>query len=87
MTRKRFIKLLMSHGIKRNEAVKKAADYNSRNVPYETAYARETRNAGDRLAFAIAGLGISATAASMAFRSLSSEYRAMSNAISGIGRC
>lgn len=43
MTRKRFIKLLMSHGISRNKAVKIAADYNSRNVPYETAYVRETR--------------------------------------------
>ena len=43
MTRKRFIKLLMSHDISRNEAVKIAADYNSRNVPYETAYVRETR--------------------------------------------
>ena len=41
MTRKRFIKLLMSHGISRNEAVKIAADYNSRNIPYDTAYARE----------------------------------------------
>ena len=41
MTRKRFIKLLMSYGISRNEAVAIAADYNSRNVPYETAYARE----------------------------------------------
>lgn len=43
MTRKRFIKLLMSHGISRNEAVKTAAEYNSRNIPYETAYVRETR--------------------------------------------
>lgn len=43
MTRKRFIKLLMSHGISRNKAVKIAADYNSRNIPYETAYVRETR--------------------------------------------
>ena len=38
MTRKRFIKLLMSHGISRNKAVEIAADYNSRNVPYEIAY-------------------------------------------------
>ena len=40
MTRKRFIKLLMSHGIPRNKAVEMAADYNSRNVPYEIAYER-----------------------------------------------
>ena len=41
MTRKRFIKLMMSYGISRNEAVKIAADYNSRNIPYETAYKKE----------------------------------------------
>ena len=40
MSRKRFIKLLMSYGISRNKAVKMAADYNSRNVPYEIAYKR-----------------------------------------------
>lgn len=40
MSRKRFIKLLMSYGIPRNSAVKIAADYNSRNVPYEIAYKR-----------------------------------------------
>lgn len=40
MTRKRFIKLLISYGIPRNEAVKIAADYNSRNIPYEIAYKR-----------------------------------------------
>lgn len=38
MSRKRFIKLLMSHGISRNEAVKTAAAYNSLNFPYERAY-------------------------------------------------
>lgn len=37
MTRKRFIKLLMSYRIPRNHAVKIAADYNSRNIPYEIA--------------------------------------------------
>lgn len=51
MTRKRFIKLLMSHGISRNKAVKIAADYNSRNVPYETAYVRETRKVMPRITF------------------------------------
>lgn len=38
MTRKRFIKLLMSYGIPRNEAVETAAAYNSLNFPYERAY-------------------------------------------------
>jgi uncharacterized membrane protein (UPF0182 family) len=32
----------MSHGSSRNEAVKKAAEYNARNIPYKTAYAIET---------------------------------------------
>ena len=41
MTRKRFIKLMMSYGISRNEAVKTAAAYNSLNIPYETAYVKE----------------------------------------------
>lgn len=38
MTKKRFIKLLMSHGEQRNEAQIKAMQYNSRNIPYAKAY-------------------------------------------------
>ena len=38
MTRKRFIKLLMSKGIQRNAAQEIAARYNSRNIPYAKAY-------------------------------------------------
>ena len=38
MTRKHFIKLLMSKGFSRNEAQHKADYYNSRNIPYERAY-------------------------------------------------
>ena len=38
MTRKRFIKLLMSHGVSRNEAVHLANYYNRRNIPYMKAY-------------------------------------------------
>ena len=38
MTRKRFIKLLMSRGLQRNEAQKKAEEYNSKNVSYSDAY-------------------------------------------------
>lgn len=38
MTRKRFIKLLMSKGFSRNEAQQKAAFYNSRHIPYKRAY-------------------------------------------------
>ena len=40
MSRKRFIKLLMSHGISRNKAVELANYYNRRNIPYERAYKR-----------------------------------------------
>lgn len=38
MTRKRFIKLLMSKGVQRNKAQEIAALYNSRNIPYAKAY-------------------------------------------------
>lgn len=38
MTRKRFIKLLMSRGVQRNEAQKKAEKYNSKNISYSEAY-------------------------------------------------
>lgn len=38
MTRKRFIKLLMSYGISRNKSVEYANYYNRRNIPYERAY-------------------------------------------------
>lgn len=40
MTRKRFIKLLMSNSVERNIAQKIAADYNVRNIPYENAIKR-----------------------------------------------
>ena len=39
---KRFVKLLMSKGYPRNEAVVRAEFYNYNNVPYKTAYLRET---------------------------------------------
>lgn len=38
MTRKRFIKLVMSHGVSRNRAIKIAKAFNANNVPYERAY-------------------------------------------------
>jgi hypothetical protein len=38
MTRKRFVKLLMSHGITRNDANEIAYSYNARNILYEQAY-------------------------------------------------
>lgn len=40
MSRKRFIKLLMSHGVSRNEAVQLANHYNRYNIPYKIAYQR-----------------------------------------------
>ena len=49
MTRKRFIKLVMSYGIPRNDAVEIAADYNSRNIPYERAYEKYKRLMAVRL--------------------------------------
>lgn len=38
MTRKRFIKLVMSKGKQRNEANRIANLYNARNIPYHNAY-------------------------------------------------
>jgi hypothetical protein len=38
MTKKRFIKLLMSHGEQISQARKIALYYNSRKIPYATAY-------------------------------------------------
>ena len=37
MTKKRFIKLLMSYGIQRNNAQQIARDVNGRNIPYKQA--------------------------------------------------
>lgn len=42
MTRKRFVKLLMSKGCSRNQAVEIAAYYNYSNIPYKRAYLMET---------------------------------------------
>lgn len=42
MTRKRFVKLLMSKGCSRNQAVEIAVYYNYNNVPYKTAYVMES---------------------------------------------
>lgn len=38
MTRKRFIKLVMSKGKQRNEANKIAQSYNAKKIPYSRAY-------------------------------------------------
>lgn len=38
MTKKRFVKLMMAHGIQRNEACKIAKTYNSPNTSYSYAY-------------------------------------------------
>ncbi len=37
MTKKRFVKLLMSHGVQRNEACKIAKTYNTQNISYASA--------------------------------------------------
>ncbi len=55
MSKKRFIKLLMSKGIQRNEAQKIAARYNSCNIPYEKAYSDFLLKNG--VAFAFKRLG------------------------------
>ena len=86
MTRKRFIKLLMSHGISRNKAVEIAADYNSRNVPYERAYSRIASSRGIISAFRNSGKQFKAAGA--AFGSLSyAMHSAVSTITNGTGRC
>lgn len=85
MTRKRFIKLLMSHGIPRNKAVKIAADYNSRNVPYDKAYSR----------FMFSRIGSAFRKVNKSFAAISTAAcicgstikRATQSITNGIGRC
>lgn len=50
MSRKRFIKLLMSDGVSRNVAVELANYYNRRNIPYEKAYEKYKMHICFRLA-------------------------------------
>lgn len=84
MTRKRFIKLLMSYGTSRNEAVKIAEDYNSRNVPYKTAYANESNLKPVNYSFIAEGLSKGIAAAAAAFSNLASAAkRAMENFTNG----
>lgn len=84
MTRKRFIKLMMSAGNSRNKAVKIAADYNSRNVPYDKAY---SRFAFYSLGSAFRNSGKRFKVASAAFGSLSSAmHSAISTVTNGKGR-
>jgi hypothetical protein len=68
----------MSHGISRNEAVKIAAEYNSRNVPYKTAYV------SNKLTLSFMDLGKSFAPVTAAFNSLSSSFYRATNRI---GRC
>lgn len=76
MTRKRFIKLLMSHGISRNEAVKIAADYNSRNIPYKTAYVKEVaRKTKPRILIDTEKFAKAVTAANVALKEFSSAVK------------
>ena len=84
MTRKRFIKLLMSHGISRNEAVKKAAEYNSRNLPYKLAYLKEISN---KLPLSFMNLSRAVTAASVAVKRFNDALnKVVENAVNRIGR-
>lgn len=85
MTRKRFIKLMMSYDISRNKAVELAAEYNSRNIPYEKAH---SRLAFYRIGSAFRNSGKQFKASSAAFKNLSSSmHSAISRATNGIGRC
>lgn len=84
MTRKRFIKLLMSYGNSRNKAVKIAADYNSRNVPYKRAYENESMLKPIGYSFIAEGLSKGIAAATAALSDFASAAkRAMENFTSG----
>lgn len=80
MSRKRFIKLLMSHGISRNKAVELANYYNRRNIPYERAYKKVEFN---RLGFKFEGFArnFSAAGAAALDNIVSAFKRALSIAV------
>ena len=78
MTRKRFIKLLMSQGVSRNNAVTIAYCWNLRGVPYERAYRNfllnhSVKKAFSRLGEAICKVGVSQKELSKSLLKLSTE--------------
>lgn len=75
MTKKRFIKLLMSRGKSRNEAVEIASNYNSLNYSYKSAYTDyllkySMSDALHILTYQFSKLGMSVAQASKAFSKL-----------------
>ena len=83
MTRKRFIKLLMSKGCSRNQAVEIAAYYNYSNIPYKRAYLMETPRL---IAFAAKRLTEALTLSCRPLKDLAASLAtAMTDAFNGLG--
>jgi hypothetical protein len=75
MTKKRFIKLLMSRGKSKNEAVEIALNYNNLNYSYKSAYAAyllkySMSDALHMLTYQFSKLSMSVAQASKAFSKL-----------------
>lgn len=86
MKRKRFIKLLMSHGYSRNKAVKIANYYNRRNIPYEKAYTKSLLAVSIKLRCISIPFIIACRALSEEFENLASAFkRAIKNTIRTAG--
>ena len=80
MTKKRFIKLLMSHGEQIHRARAIAFLYNSRNIPYKKAYSDylikvRTRRAFSQLAKAVAKVGESIRAMTVSLEKLTEAMK------------
>ena len=83
MTRKRFIKLLMSKGCSRNQAVEIAAYYNYSNIPYKRAYLMESPQL---IAFAAKRLTEAFAAMCRPLKDVATSFAtAMTDAFDGLG--
>lgn len=76
MTRKRFIKLIMSHGVSRNDALGLVAYYNFANIPYKRAYLDfMIKNSFITLGKAIYKMGESLSTTKLAFMKMAESIR------------
>lgn len=79
MTKKRFIKLLMSKGEQRNEAQKIAARFNARKYDYQTAYSDYFIKT--QILAAFSKLGRAASEATIKLKELGETIKNVSNQI------
>lgn len=83
MTRKRFIKLLMSHGEQIHRAQAIAFLYNSRGIPYREAYADYYVKTS--LTLALRSVSNSIVSVSNSFREMVSAFNEFAKAVRGDG--